>query len=71
MDIFDIRYCTGGCKDPEHQAHVYSFDPVDGPLGRTCLCPGNKGNVMEILDEDGKPTLQGFMSPEFENVCKK
>ena len=58
-----IRYCTGGCSSGPHHAHFYAVDPVDGPLGREYLCPGNLREAKEILDDDGKGTLDGFISP--------
>lgn len=58
--IYPLRYCTGGCANGEHRAHLYSVDPVDGPLSEIKLCPGNLGEVREML-EDGEPTNEGFI----------
>jgi len=59
--IKPLRYCTGGCSKGEHSAHFYSVDPVDGKLDQEYLCPGNKKEVLEILDEEGESTLDGFI----------
>ena len=59
--IRPIRYCTGGCSSGKHHAHYYTVDPVDGPLFREYLCPGNLREAMEIFDEDGESTLDGFI----------
>ena len=62
---YPIRYCTGGCADPNHHPHVYNVDPVDGPLHETKLCPGNAGpRVREWLDDDGTPSGIGFIDLE-------
>jgi hypothetical protein len=62
MKILPIRFCTGGCSKGDHHAHPYTVDPVDGPLGREYLCPGNLGEAREILDDEGKGTLDGFIA---------
>lgn len=63
MKSHPIRYCTGGCKT-EHSSHLYSVDPVDGPLHSVHICPGNSGApVMEEL-EDGEPTGYGHFAEE-------
>lgn len=64
MKTYPIRYCTGGCSNGEHNAHVYSIDPTDGKLFRDYLCPGNKGQAKEWLDDEGNGTLDGFIDPE-------
>lgn len=62
---YPLRYCTGGCANGRlHEAHVYNVDPVDGPLRRDFLCPGNLRQVKEWLDEDGEGTLTGFIDEE-------
>ena len=61
---YPLRYCTGGCSKGPHAAHVYTVDPVDGPLSRPYHCPGNCGQVKEWLDEDGKGTLTGFIDEQ-------
>ena len=66
MKEYPIRYCTGGCTDPEHHAHVYDVDPVDGPLSNPRLCPGNLGEAKEIL-EDGEPLNVGFVEEWTDN----
>ena len=58
--IYPLRYCTGKCANGEHAAHLYNVDPVDGPLREIKLCPGNLGEVREML-EDGEPTNDGFI----------
>ena len=60
----DIRWCTGGC-DGSHHAHFYSVDPVDGPLGREFLCPGDLGECREfVVTVVGREvgTLHGFIA---------
>lgn len=57
-----LRYCTGGCSNPNHFPHLYTVDPVDGPLDREFLCPGNAGECREYLDDEtGERTLFGFI----------
>jgi hypothetical protein len=58
-----IRYCTGGCSSGPHSAHLYATDPVDGTMDKTYLCPGNRGEAEEYLDDEGKGTLHGFIKP--------
>lgn len=63
--IRQLRYCTGGCSNGNHSAHFYTTDPVDGPLGREYLCPGNLSEAREIMEmENGKEvgTLDGFIA---------
>lgn len=63
--IYFVRWCTGGCSQGGHHAHLYTVDPVDGPMAETCLCPGNLGEARELLDEDdGEPTGYGFIPAE-------
>jgi hypothetical protein len=64
MKTYPIRYCTGGCSKGQHDAHVYSVDPVDGKLFRDYLCPGNQRQAKEWLNEDGEGTLEGFIDSE-------
>jgi hypothetical protein len=59
--IYSFRYCTGGCAAGAHRAHIYAIDPVDGPLLVAKLCPGNLGEVREVIDEEGEPTGEGFI----------
>lgn len=61
--VYPLRYCTGGCCNGAHSAHVYRIDPVDGLLSEDKLCPGNQSQVREFLDEDdGTPTGYGFIA---------
>lgn len=63
--IRPIRFCTGGCSTGQHAAHYYATDPVDGPLGREYLCPGNMQQALETLDDEtGEPTFDGFIAEE-------
>lgn len=63
MTCHPIRYCTGGCSKPGHRAHLYTVDPVDGPMRHEQLCPGNAGDpVREYLDDEtNEPTGYGFI----------
>jgi hypothetical protein len=58
---FPIRWCTGGCSAGDHHAHIYTVDPVDGPLPHPYLCPGNLSEAKEWIDKDGEETGQGFI----------
>lgn len=58
---YPIRYCTGGCANGDHHAHTYSIDPVDGPMNRDYLCPGNLGEAKEYVDGN-EPTGYGFIA---------
>ena len=62
--IRPIRYCTGGCSHPDHRPHYYQTDPVDGPLDKEYLCPGNTGGYYELFEViNGRETtlLEGFI----------
>lgn len=61
MKARPIRYCTGGCSKGEHDAHFYRVDPIDGPLETECLCPGNKGQAMEIMERSDSGELVGTL----------
>jgi len=63
---YPIRYCTGGCANGEHHAHIYNTDPVDGPLNREYLCPGNLREAKEYIDDEDGPTGYGFI-PDIPN----
>ena len=61
--LYPIRYCTGGCANPGHAAHIYAHDPVDGALHAIHLCPGNTGTRILEEMEDGEPTNWGCIAP--------
>lgn len=64
LPLYPIRWCCGGCSQHGHRAHVYSIDPVDGPLSREMLCPGNCGDAKETIDEDDEPSGWGYIDPK-------
>lgn len=60
--LHEVRYCTGGCANGPHRAHLYDVDPVDGPLHRTFLCPGNHPaeTVFDVM-RNGEWSGRGFV----------
>jgi hypothetical protein len=58
---YPIRWCNGGCNG-SHHAHIYNIDPVDGPLKKDYLCPGDLSEAKVILDDDGEETPYGFIT---------
>jgi len=65
-----IRYRTGACSAGPCHAQFYDIDPVDGPMGKTYLCPGNLGEADEFyeLDHEGKPLLDVDGSPVMSGI---
>jgi hypothetical protein len=61
--IRQIRFCTGGCANGPHHAHFYDADPVDGPLRREYLCPGNLREASEFIDDDSEGSGYGIIEP--------
>ena len=59
--IRPIRYCTGGCSNGPHHAHFYTVDPVDGPMSREYLCPGNLREASEFIDDDREGSGYGII----------
>ena len=70
MKAYPIRWCTGGCASGSHHAHIYDTDPVDGPLDKPHLCPGNLREAREFLDEDEQATGWGFIPESVTSECE-
>lgn len=66
-ELNPVRFCTGGCKPGEHHnSHLYSVDPIDGPMGDTFLCPGND-KVFYWIEEDGTNSNYGYTEEILKN----